>query len=216
MISSSVVYGHSVKYSYEILHEYLLLMVISLLAYVATFSDSFIFGKATSSHFFRITFFKLPQELLFQTSSFLRAASFFEIFRNSHFFSAFFFFFFRIAAFSDRNFCRETTPQEQEILQRSYLLEQISTEDIYRRATFSKQILLHNINFFKKARSWKKLLFQKSNILHYLLILESCLFNAFFINHCLLFSKELFFYNMPIQKSYYFRGTLLHHGYNSH
>ena len=90
MISSSVVYGHSVKYSYEILHEYLLLMVISLLAYVATFSDSFIFGKATSSHFFRVTFFKLPQELLFQTSSFLRAASFFEIFRNSHFFSAFF------------------------------------------------------------------------------------------------------------------------------
>ena len=96
MISSSVVYGHSTKYSYEILHEYLSLMVISLLAYVAIFSDSFIFGKATSSHFFRVTFFKLPQELLFQTSFFFWGAfseqslflCIFFLFQNSCFFRA--------------------------------------------------------------------------------------------------------------------------------
>ena len=38
-------------------------------------------------------------------------------------------------------------------------------KDIYRRATFSKQVLLHIINFFRKATFWKKLIIQKSNTL---------------------------------------------------
>ena len=89
-----VVYGHSVKYSYEIPNKYLSgLMAISLLAYVAIFSDSFIFGKATSSQFLRVTFFKVSEELLFRSSSFFRPDAFFEelLFQNSHFFLAFVF-----------------------------------------------------------------------------------------------------------------------------
>ena len=68
-------------------------MAISLLAYVVIFSDSFIFEKASSSHFFRENFFKVTQELLFRSSSSFRAAAFFEelLFQNSHFFSTFFF-----------------------------------------------------------------------------------------------------------------------------
>ena len=88
-----VVYGHSVKYSHEIPNEYLSgLMAISLLAYVAIFSDSFIFGKATSLQFFRVTFFKVSQELLFQGSSLFRADDFFEelLFQKSLFSSIFF------------------------------------------------------------------------------------------------------------------------------
>ena len=51
--NGAVTYGHSIKYSYEIANEYLSgLIAIFVLAYVAIFSDSFIFGKATSSQFF--------------------------------------------------------------------------------------------------------------------------------------------------------------------
>ena len=91
-----VVYGHSVKYSYEIPNEYLSgSMAIFLLAYVAIFSDSFIFGKATSSQFFRVPFFKVSQEFFFRSSSFFRVAVFFEelFFQNSHFFQHFFYLF---------------------------------------------------------------------------------------------------------------------------
>ena len=67
-------------------------MAISLLAYVAIFSDSFIFGKATSSQFLRVTFFKVSQELLFRSSSFFRADAFFEelLFQTVTFFQHFF------------------------------------------------------------------------------------------------------------------------------
>ena len=63
-------------------------------------------------------------------------------------------------------------------------------KDIYRRATFSKQVLLHIINFFRKATSWKKLIIQKSNTLYYLLFLESCLFRV------ATFSKDATFYSI--------------------
>ena len=67
-------------------------MAVSLLAYIAIFLDRFFFEKATSSQFFRVTFFKVSQELLFRSSSFFRADAFFEelLFQNSHFFPAFF------------------------------------------------------------------------------------------------------------------------------
>ena len=45
-----------------------------LLAYVATFSDSFIFGEATSSHDFRVTTSTL--KLLWRSTYFFRAAAF--------------------------------------------------------------------------------------------------------------------------------------------
>ena len=73
-----VVYGHSVKYSYEIPNKYLSgLMAISLLAYVAIFSDSFIFGKATSSQFLRVTFFQSITRATFSEQLFLQSRCFF-------------------------------------------------------------------------------------------------------------------------------------------
>ena len=91
MIFPSFVYGHPVKYSYEISNQYLSgSMAISLFAFDAIFSENVIFGKATSSHFFRVTSFKVSQELLFRSSSFFRATTFFEelLLQNSHFFTA--------------------------------------------------------------------------------------------------------------------------------
>ena len=148
-----VVYSRSVKYWYEIPNKYLSgSMAISLLAYVAIFSDSFIFGKATFSQFLRVTFLKVSQELLFWSSFLLEQLSFEQmLFLRSPFFKTVTFFqhfFPRISTCSERNFYPETNPWEQEILYCSYLSEQLPTEDSYRRATFSKQILLHNINFF--------------------------------------------------------------------
>ena len=101
MISSSVVYSHPVKYSYEIRNEYLSgSMAISLLAYVAIFSGSFIFGKATSSHFFIATFFEVSQGYFFGAALtseqllFLRSSFFRTVTSSQHFF-------FGIATFSE-------------------------------------------------------------------------------------------------------------------
>ena len=129
-------------------------MAISLLAYVVIFSDSFIFEKASSSHFFRENFFKVTQELLFRSSSSFRAAAFFEelLFQNSHFFSTFFFqnsYFFRAKLLPSNHILRIGNS------------EQLPTEDIYRRATFSKYILLYSINFFQKSKILEKATFSE-------------------------------------------------------
>ena len=193
MISSSFAYDQLVKYSYEIPNEYLSgPMVIFILAYVAIYSDSFIFGKATSSHFFRIAFFKVSQELLFlssfsseqlpfQRSSFFRTVTFSQhISQNSYFF--------RVKLLSRNHTLRIGnslvqlpfgTPSHRRHLHKSYFFEADSSAQ-------------HQL-FFKKKRFWKKLLFQKSNIPHNLLFLESYLFNVFIINRYLL--QQLHFRN---------------------
>ena len=177
-----VVYGHSVKYSYEIPNEYLSgSMAIFLLAYVAIFSDSFIFGKATSSQFFRVPFFKVSQEFLFRSSSFFRVAVFFEelFFQNSHFFQHF------LLVQS------ETSTQKLHLENRKFF-SAATSQNIYPQHISTEQLLFQS-RFFcttstssKKARFWKRLHFQKSKIPYYLLFLESYLFNAFFINRNIL------------------------------
>ena len=85
----------------------------------------------------------------------------------------------------------------------SYLLGGgiVQNRDIYRRATFSKQILLHSINFFWRTIFWKKQVFHKSNIPHYLFFLDICFFRV------ATFSRDATFYN-----SYLFRrATFLQH-----
>ena len=49
---------------------------------------------------------------------------------------------------------------------------------IYIRSTFSKQVLLQIITFFRKATCWKKLIIQKSKALYTLLFQESYLFRV--------------------------------------
>ena len=80
---------------------------------------------------------------------------------------------------------------------------------VSRRATFSKQVPLRTINFFRRATFWKKLIFQKSNITHYLLYLENYLFVvATVLSIAATFSEEPLFHNILFQKSYYFTATL--------
>ena len=74
--------------------------------------------------------------------------------------------------------------------QLSFWWENCLKKDIYRRATFSKHVLLHSINCFRKVACWKKLIIQKSNTLCYLLFLESCFFTA------ATFSKDATFYSI--------------------
>ena len=105
MISSSV---GSAQYSWGISYEYLtgwgnlsrkiisikrnhysnlvfffFQVAISLLARVATYQENFIFGEATSSHFFRVT--TSTEQLYFRSSYFFRAAAFFSFFRTATF-----------------------------------------------------------------------------------------------------------------------------------
>ena len=117
IISSSVGSGHSDKYSYVIPHKHLsgrqshLGKIISIkykFNWLFPFSHtlrlyqgSFVFGEASSSHFFRVT--TSAQQLLFGSSYFFRAAVFLGelLFQNSRFFAAVIFF--RKTSFSEQN-----------------------------------------------------------------------------------------------------------------
>ena len=92
---------------------------------------------------------------------------------------------------------------------------------VFRRPTFSKQVLLHCINFLRRATFWKTVIFQKSNIPHYLLFLENYLFIVATFSKDVIpsieatFSEELLFYNKLFQKSYYFTATPPFHSHTS-
>ena len=82
-----------------------------------------------------------------------------------------------------------------------FFRETVQGKDIYKGATVLKQILLHSINFFRKVTFWKNLIFQKSNVPHYLLFLESRAFRA------RNFSKDATFYSNYVFR----RATFLQH-----
>ena len=128
-------------------------MAISLLAYVAIFLDRFFFGKATSSHFFRVIFFKVTQELLFRSSSFFRAAVFFlrSSFLRTVIFSKHFFF------FQNTYFFRAKLLPSNHILRIGNSLVQ------FRNSYFRRY--LQKSYFFEADSSAQHQLFQKSKIL---------------------------------------------------
>ena len=92
MIASSIVSGYPGKYSYEIPHQYFsgwenlsgkifegnqfFKWLFPFSHMLLLFEDSFVFGEATSSQFFRLT--TLTQQLLFRSSYFFKAAAFFR------------------------------------------------------------------------------------------------------------------------------------------
>ena len=162
------------------------LLATLLSIHIAILSDSFIFGKATSSQFLRVTFFKVSQELLFRSSSFFRADAFFEelLFQNSYFFPAFFPPEYLLVQ-------SETSTQEPNLENRKFF-SAVTFQNSYPQKTSTEELLFRSrffcttSTFSKKARFWKRLLFQKSEIPHYLLFPESYLFNAFFINRYIL------------------------------
>ena len=176
-------------------------MTISLLASVATFSGQLYFH-----------FFTLVQSNYFDTTVNFSGQLFLQ----------------RSCFFLKRSFFRSVTSLQQLSFQNSYFLREISTEqallvnrkffmlvnfrnsylfgagivqnrDIYRRATFSNQVLLHSVNFFRKTTFWKKLMFQNSNILHYLLLLESYLFTVATSS-----KKRQLVQQLPFQKNFCF------------
>ena len=138
-------------------------MAVSLLAYVAIFSDSFIFGKATSSQFLRVTFFKVSQELVLRSSSLFRADAFYEElhFQNSHFFPAFFSnnIYLFIAKLLPRNQTLRTenslvqlpfrTATQRRHLQKSYFFEADSSAQYQ---LFQKKQDFEKDYYFRKAR----------------------------------------------------------------
>ena len=114
MISFSVVYGHPVKYSYEIPHEYLsglgngnfLSRICCDIFGKLYFWKSYFFTLFQSKCFqsnIRVTF---SEQLFLQSSCFFLRSSFFRTVTFSQHF------FFRIVTFSERNFHRATTSWE--------------------------------------------------------------------------------------------------------
>ena len=168
------------------------------------FQDSFIFGEATSSHFFRVT--TSTQQLLSRSSYFFRTAAFLRssffrtvtfsqlLFQNSFFFTA--------RLLQGRHSLRIGSCLGQLLIETAIFLEEelFRKKDIYRRATFSKQVLLHIINFFRKATFWKKRIIQKSNTFPFF---ERPLFQKTQPSIAFTFSEDLPFYKILFQKSYF-------------
>ena len=196
---------------------------MSLIAYVVTFFRTTVFLEKPLLHIF-------SEELLQHNSYFFAAAISSEqlhfsrelFFKKSRFFAVVIFF--RIATFLEQNLYRAASSSEWLILQDSYFVgtatfwmkEFVQNKDIYRTATFLKQVLLHSNHFFRADSQQKcffkigtsshrdiifvllllllvqyfmsmffrtvtfqkKLIFQKSNIPHYLLFLESHFFRV--------------------------------------
>ena len=150
------------------------------------FSDSFFFWKSYFFTVFESNFFKASQELHFRSSSFFRADVFFEelLFQNIHFFPA---------IFSPEYLLvqSETSTQEPNLENRKFF-SAVTFQNSYPQKTSTEELLFRSrffcttSTFSKKARFWKRLLFQKSKIPYYLLFLGSYLFNSFFINRYIL------------------------------
>ena len=137
-------------------------------------------------------FFQSNARVTFSEQLVLQSSSFFEevLFRTVTFSQDLFF---RTATF----FRPKLLPSNHILRIRNFLAQLPFETATYRRAAFSKQILLHNKNFFKKVKFWKNLLFQKSNIYCALPT-----FSGRLPSIAATFSEELLFYNIPFQKSY--------------
>ena len=171
------------------------------------FQDKFILGEATSSHFFRVT--TSTQHLLFRDSYFFRTAAFFPFFRTVTFSQELFFqnsFFFGVKLLQSRHFLRIRSSLRQLLFGTATLSGgTVQDKDILKRANFSRQVLLHSINFFRKATFWKNLIFQKAIVRSiYLLFPENCLFRA------AISSKDATFYSSYILR----RALFLQHTFS--
>ena len=190
------------------------------------FQNSFIFGEATYSRFFRVT--TSTQQLLFRSSYFFRAAAFWGglFFQNNHFFRSSYFFqnsyFFRAKLLASSHFLRKESSSGQLFFETATFL----AEELFRIKIPTEELLFPSryfctaSMFSEKVHFGKKLTFQKSNIPHYL-FLESDLFRAAtFSKDTTFYGSSVFgratFYDILFQKSYNFTATLLLHNYTSY
>ena len=136
-------------------------------------------------------------------------------FQNSHFFAV---------IISEQLLFESETSTDHQPLFNSNLFRAVTFRNSYLfgretvkkkiRDTFSKQVLLHIINFLRKAIYWKKLIIQKSNTLYYLLFSKSSFFRA------AAFSKDAAFYSIyvfrrPAFLQLTFSEELIFHSYGS-
>ena len=165
------------------------------------FQDNFILGEATSSHFFRVT--TSTQQLLFRDSYFFRTAAFFPFFRTVTFSQDLFFqnsFIFGAKLLQSRHFLKISSLRQLHFGTAILSGGTVQDKDIQKRANFSKQVLLHSIDFFRKDRFWKKLIFQKSNIPQYIPTFSGELpFQSGYF-----FKRRYLLQQLPFQKSYFF------------
>ena len=154
-------------------------MAISLLAYVATFSDSLIFGKA-----------RMLSSLIFL----VKAAAFFEelLFQNSHFFSAFFFFF-----ENSYFFTAKLLPSSHFLRIRNSLVQFLFGTATYRR-------YLQKSYFFEAGSSAQHQLFQKSHILGKSCFFRKAIFRITYFFWRATFTNRYLLYQLLFQKSYFF------------
>ena len=122
---------------------------------------------------------------------------------------------FRVVTFSEQNFYQATLLENRQFFRAGtfgntdlFGGETFQSKSIFRRGTFSNQVLLRNINFFRRVCLCKKLILRKGNIPHCLLFLNSYFFRvATFLKKLALNSKYFFrrlpFHNMLFQKRYY-------------
>ena len=121
------------------------------------------------------------------------------LFQNNHLFAA--------VIFSQYLLFQSKTFTEQPLLEKRQFFradtfrntdffggETVSNKEIFRRGPFSNEELLRN--FFRRVTFWKKLIFQKSNIPHCLLFLDSYFFRV------ATFSEHTFFRKLLLQFVY--------------
>ena len=173
------------------------------------FQDSFIFGKATPSHLFRIT--SSTQQLLFGTATFW-ADKLFRIKDSFIFGEATFSHLFRVTSLTQQLLFGTAT----------FLAEKLF------RIQISAAKLLFRSRYFRTASTFSeqlhfrmKLIFQKNKIPYYLLFLEGYLFRTATFQNTLpciaaTLSEELLFHNILFQRSYYLTATLPFHRYTSY
>ena len=133
----------------------------------------------------------------------------FLLFQNSHLFGG--------VIFSEKLLFRDETSPEEALLENRKFFTGVTFWSNYffrKKSYFSKQELLHSLNFFRKATIWKKLTFQTRNISHYLLFLKNYLFRE------AAFSKDATFYSSYLSKratflKHTFSEELLFHSYGS-
>ena len=169
--------------------------------------NSYIFGAAISSGdlvFLRSSFFRKEtssQQLFFQNSYFFRA----KLLPSSHHLSigrSLRYLFFGTAIF----------------LEEEFFWTKISTEELL----FRSRYFCTTATFSEELHFGKKRIFQKSNIPHYPIFPEICLFREAAFSKDVAttivatLSEELLFRSIVFQKRYFFTATLLVHSYISY
>ena len=191
MISFSVGSGNPDKQSYENPHEH------SQDEWICCFQDRFILGEATSSYFFRVN--TSTQQFSYFVGTAISKENLFFFWRAP--FSEQSLIVYAALVFSEQPFFRTKLLPSSQVLKVGSLKQLLFGTDtflvdrLFRIKVHTKELLFWSryfctaSTFSEELHFRKKLIFQKSNIPHYLLFLDSWRFRV------ASFSKEVTFYS---------------------